>query len=416
MPVCFSGLMCHAPIVIPQVAGHRGNLCATSTRTMREVATRVVDSNPERLVLISPHSPRLNDRFCSWKGAHLGDLSAFGFPQLSIDLPDAPEVAQSLSIPANLESTKGNKLDHGAVVPLFFLVEAGWCGPTSILSVPWNGNQHEEIGRLLNMLPGKTAVIASGDMSHRLKKGAPAGYHPQAQNFDKAFVAALQANNWSKIAQIPFQKEAAEDVVDSTRVAVAAAQRPLNAEVLSYEGPWGVGYTQAVFYDPAPPLYAIARRAVRSKVIGEEIVVPQGGPAAKGVFVTLNKAGKLRGCIGHIFPTCHTLYQEITEVAQLSATKDPRFPVVKVAELPSLQYEISVLEPPEEISNKSQLNPKKYGVIVSSGYKKGVLLPSLDGIDTIDMQLKIACRKAGIDQQTPMQVERFTVTKVKQPL
>ena len=228
--------MCHAPIVVPTVAKEKATLCERTTRSMREVAQRACQTQPDRLVLISPHSPRLRANFCAWRGEHIGHLGRFGHPKLGIRLPDAPEVATTLDLPFVEEAAiepHEHELDHGAVVPLLFLAEAGWHGPTSILSVPWEGNEHEAIGRALAALPGKTAVIASGDMSHRLKPGAPAGYHPKAQEFDLGFVEALERNDWAAAIRAPWQEDAAEDVVDSTRVALAAACQSVVAAELS---------------------------------------------------------------------------------------------------------------------------------------------------------------------------------------
>ncbi|RME25860.1 MAG: AmmeMemoRadiSam system protein A [Deltaproteobacteria bacterium] len=416
MTTTFAGLMCHAPIVIPAVAGPEASRCRATTRAMREVADRAVHSRPDRLVLISPHSPRHPSRFAAWPGPrHVGDLGDFRNPQIRVDLPDAPEVAQALDLPPVISPRK-DWLDHGAMVPLSFLWDAGWRGPTAILALP--GHYHPDsagLGRALAALPGRTAVIASGDMSHRLIPGAPSGYHPDARRFDEAFVAALRRNDWPRALAAEPRELAAEDVIDSTAVAMAAAGRPLHAEVLSYEGPWGVGYTEAVFYDPEPPTYVIARRSVRAAALGKHVEPPAGGPPSQGVFVTLYRHGQLRGCIGHIQPRHARLWEELTEVARAAALEDPRFPPLTARELDDLQVEVSLLEPPEPVAGPEQLDPRRYGVIVRSGWRVGVLLPDLDGVDTVEQQIAIAKRKAGIRPDEPVELERFTVRKEVQP-
>ena len=416
MPTVFSALMCHAPIVIPMVAGPReAARCARTTRAMREIAARAVAAKPDRLILISPHSPRHRHKWAAWSGPHEGDLSAFRAPSLRVSLPDAPEVAASLVLPAVHGGAEG--LDHGAMVPLHFLWEAGWRGPTAILALPWamgEDRSPEEIGRALAALPGRSAIIASGDMSHRLIPGAPSGYDPIAQRFDDAFVAGLEADDWPAAIKAEARERAAEDVVDSTRVAMGAAGAPRGAEVLSYEGPWGVGYTEAVLYEESSPLWALARRAIRDCLEGRATRVDPFGPPS-GAFVTLTEGGKLRGCIGHIAPTRGSLSEEIVEVAPLAALEDPRFDPVLPEELALLEVEISVLSPPEPIAGPEDLDPAIYGVIVSHAGRRGLLLPDLEGVNTVEAQIDIARRKAGIPAGVPLRLERFEVRKEKSP-
>jgi AmmeMemoRadiSam system protein A len=412
MSTCFSALMCHAPIVVPAVGGARGELCARTTRAMREVAERAVASAPDRLVLVSPHTPRHLIAWGAWTGRHRGDLAAFGAPEVAVELPDAPEVAAAVGA----EPVQGTELDHGAMVPLAFLWEAGWRGPTALLGLPWDeAPDSEAVGRAVAALPGRTAVIASGDMSHRLKPGAPSGFDPRAQGFDDAFVAGLRAEDWAAAAAAEQRSIAAEDVVDSARVAMAAAPGPRNAEVLSYEGPWGVGYTEAVFFDPAPPLYAVARRAIRAGVRGERFAPPKGGGEAAAVFVTLHLDGQLRGCIGSTAPVEDDLYGNVAWAADGAAFRDPRFGPVREHELDDLQIEVSVLEPPEPIAGPEALDPAVYGVVVTSGARRGLLLPGIEGVDTVEDQVAIARRKGGIFSDDPVRLERFRVRKVEQP-
>lgn len=381
---------------------------------MREVAERVVRARPDRVVVISPHAPRHPDRFAAWTGRHVGDLGDFRTPQVAVDLPDAEEVAAALGLP--LIRPRPGWLDHGAMVPLGFLWKAGWRGPTAILALPRSRNPDcESIGRALAELPGQTALIASGDMSHRLIPGAPAGFHPQAVDFDRSFVKALQEEAWAGLAETPHRVEAAEDVVDSTRVALGAAGQPLHAEVLHYEGPWGVGYTEAILYDPAPPLYAVARRAVHQVVRRAPWEPWLGGPAGKPVFVTLRHGGRLRGCIGRLQAATGDLWQEVSDQARAAATRDPRFPPIREGELAELGIEVSVLESPESIQGPDQLDPAVYGVVVQSGNRRGVLLPDIEGIDTVASQLFHVRRKAGIGPDEPVTMERFRVTKEVQP-
>jgi len=130
-----------------------------------------------------------------------------------------------------------------------------------------------------------------------------------------------------------------------------------------------------------------------------------------GVFVSLKKFGDLRGCIGTFMPTQENIAQEIIKNAISAAIDDPRFSPVTVSELEDLSISVDVLSAPEEVKDTSQLDPKKYGVIVSSGYKKGLLLPDLEGVDTAEYQIDIAKRKAGIYPNEKVKLYRFEVKR-----
>jgi MEMO1 family protein len=132
-----------------------------------------------------------------------------------------------------------------------------------------------------------------------------------------------------------------------------------------------------------------------------------------GVFVSLKKHGELRGCIGTILPTTNSIAQEIMQNAVSAGTGDPRFHPVEEHELEELQYSVDVLMSPESIEGAHQLDVKKYGVIVRSGYKSGLLLPNLEGVDTVEEQLDIVLQKAGISKGESYKMERFEVIRHK---
>ncbi len=131
-----------------------------------------------------------------------------------------------------------------------------------------------------------------------------------------------------------------------------------------------------------------------------------------GVFVTLHKAsGELRGCIGTFLPTTTDIAHEIARNAISAALEDPRFEPVNVEELDSIIVSVDVLSTPEEIGSLDELDPKKYGIIVESGWRRGLLLPDLEGVDTIEQQIQIAKAKAGIYGQENVKIYRFTVER-----
>lgn len=130
-----------------------------------------------------------------------------------------------------------------------------------------------------------------------------------------------------------------------------------------------------------------------------------------GAFVSLKKKGELRGCIGTFQPTRETLAEEIISNAISAASRDPRFPPVGPDEIDELEISVDVLSDPEAVDDIAQLDPRRYGVIVQRGSRIGLLLPDLEGVDTVEQQLEIARRKAGIGEHEPIQIYRFTVDR-----
>ena len=218
----------------------------------------------------------------------------------------------------------------------------------------------------------------------------------------------------------------------------------VSCELLSHEGPFGVGYAVASFIPTgrrderrrfAPrleeaaaqeraqreaqedPWVRLARLSLETWVkTGKRAGVPEGLPPAlqavrAGAFVSLKKDGRLRGCIGTISPAAPTLAQEILENAVSAGTRDPRFPPVTREELPELVYSVDVLGAPEPVSSPAELDVKRYGVIVSAGKRRGLLLPDLAGVDTVEEQIDIARQKAGIAPETAVTLERFEVVR-----
>ncbi len=132
-----------------------------------------------------------------------------------------------------------------------------------------------------------------------------------------------------------------------------------------------------------------------------------------GVFVSLHKHGQLRGCIGTFEPTKDNVAEEIIANAISSSTGDPRFPPVTASELDDLEYSVDILTKPEPVIDISQLDHKKYGVIVESGWKKGLLLPALEGVDSVEEQIAICRLKAGISAGEPVKLYCFQVRRFK---
>jgi len=165
------------------------------------------------------------------------------------------------------------------------------------------------------------------------------------------------------------------------------------------------------------PLVRLAKRSVESyvrkgKVVQVKRLTPEMKPKA-GVFVSIHKAGELRGCIGTIEPQRNNVAEEIIANAINSASRDPRFYPITADELGELEYSVDVLTKPKPVRSRKQLDAKRYGVIVERGGRKGLLLPDLEGVESAEEQIGICRQKAGIAPDEPAKLYRFEVKRYK---
>jgi AmmeMemoRadiSam system protein A len=164
------------------------------------------------------------------------------------------------------------------------------------------------------------------------------------------------------------------------------------------------------------PYVELAVKAIQAYVAGQKKIqapdpVPEPMRSKAGVFVSIKKHGELRGCIGTILPTTDNIALEIINNAIASSTRDPRFPPVEKEELDELNVSVDVLSEPEAVFSPSELDPEKYGVIVTAGVRRGLLLPDLEGVDTPEEQIAICRRKGGIMPDEDVELQKFTVTR-----
>ncbi len=251
-------LMCHAPIVLPEIAADRLPMVKNSTHAMEKAAEYLLEGQPDTIVVISPHTPRLPLGFSLLAGEQLtGDFSKFGFPQISMRFQGCQgsrdklvRIAAGFRISLQaIEVSDG--IDHGALVPLYFVHQQGWQGVTIVIGLPYQPSYEEclKLGQTLKEYADqngkKLALLASGDMSHKLIEGAPAGFHPRAVEFDQWVTEHLKKGELQRAIEVDekLRNLAAEDVIDSLVVARGfLGKEQLIPGVLSYEGPFGVGY------------------------------------------------------------------------------------------------------------------------------------------------------------------------------
>jgi AmmeMemoRadiSam system protein A len=165
------------------------------------------------------------------------------------------------------------------------------------------------------------------------------------------------------------------------------------------------------------PLVKLAKRTVESYIKRGKVTPPKRLTAEMkpkaGVFVSIHKGGELRGCIGTIEPQRKNVAEEIMANAISSASRDPRFYPIIADELDQLEYSVDVLTEPEPVRSLEQLDARRYGVIVEAGGRKGLLLPDLEGVDSVDYQIDICRQKAGIAPDEPVKLSRFEVKRYK---
>lgn len=289
-----------------------------------------------------------------------------------------------------------------------------------------NGDIYTEIGqalaRAIQELSREAIILASSDMTH---------YESQEtarEKDDAAIAAVLDLDETELVNRVNQLNISMCGYAPAVSLIVAArALGATVAELVRYQtsGDTTGDYSSVVGYagillkkSEVHPLARLARKTVETYVGEGEVLEPPENLTTEmsekaGVFVSIHKQGELRGCIGTIEATRDNVAEEVISNAISSATRDPRFPPVGSDELPYLDYSIDVLTKPEPIASKDQLDPRKYGVIVEAGFRRGLLLPNLEGVNSVDFQLEICRQKAGIAPDETVQLYRFEVKRYK---
>lgn len=262
--VVFVGIAPHPPVMVPEVGGPMSTEVRASNDAMRELTRRVVASGAETVVIISPHAPLEARAFVAYGQPRLrGDFADFRAPEATVDVPLDAELLEALKAVVaddgfRVVVLKGYELDHGTAVPLYFLQRHGWTGRSVALGYSFLSDEdHLRFGRCVRRaaesLDRPVAFVASGDLSHRLKPDAPAGFHPDAHLFDEEVVEAVRAGEADRIINInqDLRRLAGECGYRSMLVSFGVADGlGASSEVLSYEAPFGVGYLVAQVAGP----------------------------------------------------------------------------------------------------------------------------------------------------------------------
>lgn len=460
-------LLPHPPIVLPEIGKGEEKKIAKTSESFDEIGREIAEKAPSTIILVSPHGVMFQDAVAlSYEDEIYGDLKNFGVPNVSMKFQINKELTSKIyelayneGIPSVMATNSllnnynaSVVLDHGTIVPLYFvnkfyknykLVHITYA-PLSDIELYKFGILINEAARQLNE---NAVFIASGDLSHKLKEDGPYNYSPYGEKFDTEFLSALQKGDVERVFNIDEKTidNAGECGRRSAAILLGALEKKkFEGELLSYEGTFGVGYGVMRFKvlsedvsklkelenirkgayekrrNQTDPYVRLARESLTTYLsTGNKIkelpsyVTDEMKNIRRGVFVSLKKHGELRGCIGTILPTTESTAEEIARNAIEAGLNDPRFYEVEEDELMDITFSVDVLTEPEYAS-KEELNPKEYGVIVKYNGKTGLLLPDLEGVDTVEQQINIALDKADIDHFEDYTIEKFKVIRHKE--
>jgi len=413
----YIGYVPHPAILVPDVGRGEEKASQKTINAFQKLTQEIVKLDVKTVLIVSPHTVLTRQGMTLLQGDKLtGSLRHFGAGHIRFSYETDVNVMKAIKEQIDdIEDTE-NELDHGVMVPLYFLREAGWEGKIVVLGMPLSNAEEygKKVGQILNDSSHRCAILASGDLSHRLKEDGPYGLHPSGPKFDNLIVKGLQKDT-AMIRTIPsaLREEAGQCGYNSLLFALGAREGSI--KVFSYEGPFGVGYLVAEIYRSSP-IAGFARECLTYHLTAQafdKLIIP-GDPLLKekkSCFVTLKKDGELRGCIGTVQPVRENLASEIKHNAIAAGTQDPRFWPVEAKELPLITFSVDVLGDMEKISSYEKLDPQKYGVVVRRGGRVGLLLPRLEGINTVDEQVRIAKHKAGIAPNEEVEMWRFEVER-----
>lgn len=456
-------LMPHPPVLIPEVGQGGEERVINTVNACRQAGDRINALDPDIIIIISPHGVVFKDAVAIITSKELqGDLGKFGAPQIefrcNIDLKFTHKIIENannygIQVAKIDEKTSVRynmpfELDHGAMVPLYFInknksyelvhITYGFLSSTELLKF---GLAIRKAAQELNK---NIVVIASGDLSHRLIKDGPYEYNPNGSKFDRKLIEVLQSGDLKGLFNIDRRliEDAGECGLRSLYILAGIINTErIKTKLYSYEGTLGVGYAVMEFQEVSGDLY---KSVVEEKMKEHKRKIEEGSSYTrlarrnldnyytsgrllniddieedalildkKGVFVSLKIHGELRGCIGTIDPVAQCVGEEIIRNSISAALNDPRFHPVKAEELMDIDISVDLLYPPEPACFE-ELDPSSYGIIVTSGTRRGVLLPNLEGVNTREQQLQIAMSKGEISPSEVYELERFKVERFKE--
>ena len=459
MSILAAFMVPHPPLIVPQVGRGSEEEIRATREAYERVAREIGALAPETVIISSPHAVMYSDYFHLSPGRRAGgSFARFNAPEVRFQETYDEELVETIErlasergFPAGTLGERERDLDHGTMVPLYFLRQA--LPKYRLVRIGLSGlplTEHYRLGQLIREAveqTGRRAVfIASGDLSHKLQTYGPYGFAREGPEYDARIMDVCARAAFGELFDFDegFCEKAAECGHRSfVMMAGAFDGLAVKAKSLSHEDVTGVGYGICTFYpqgvaegrdfleqylarqaealsqrrEREDAWVKLARQAVESYVReGKQLRIPEGLPSElldcrAGAFVSIHEKGRLRGCIGTIGPTADCLAGEIIQNAVSACSRDPRFQPIRPEELPWLEISVDVLGEPEDIASEEELDVKEYGVIVTSGHKRGLLLPDLEGVDTVEQQVAIAREKAGIRPKERVSLQRFRVVR-----
>ena len=462
MGIAAAFMVPHPPLIIPEIGRGAERVIQSTIDAYKEVGRRIGRIEPDTIVVISSHQIMYADYFhiSPGEGAK-GDFGQFRAGEVKFEIPYDTGFVEELCRHAEAQGlaagTMGvrresdRNLDHGTMVPLYFVNE--FWDKYQLVRIGLSGlplAMHYELGQCIQetaeILGRRVVVIGSGDLSHKLKEDGPYGFAKEGPEYDSRIMEVMGRGAFGELLEFSedFCDKAAECGHRSFVMMAGALDRTaVRTERLSYEGPFGVGYGVCayevleaepernflekyekkekervqVLKSQEDEYVRLARLTIETYVRTDKILsVPEGLPeelyrCRAGAFVSIKEDGRLRGCIGTVRPVQGSLAEEIIHNAVSACSLDPRFAPVTVKELDYLTISVDVLGDAEKIGSQAELDVKRYGVIVSNGGRQGLLLPNLEGVDSVDQQIAIARQKAGIGEEETVELERFEVVR-----
>lgn len=449
----------HPPIIIPEIGKGQEKDASATIAAYDTIGRQIKELAPQVIILTTPHGTAYGDYIHISPGKMLkGSFKNFGVPEIQLEFTNQTkladkiaEIAQSFGIEAGGLGAREKDLDHGVLVPLYFI--SRYYSDFSLVRISIAGLPPEQlytfgycIQKAVAQSDQKAVFVASGDLSHKLRDDGPYGYVKEGPVFDELLAKAIKAVDFKKLLDMDENLcNLAGECGLRSFIMMAGALNGLGVKsnILSYEGPFGVGYMVAEltvngpdlsrdllsFYEckrkseieatrkAEDPYVSLARLALehfikKGKVIDTPDYLPDEMlKNSAGIFVSIKKHGQLRGCIGTISPVTDSIAEEIIQNAVSAGTRDPRFNPVKDYELNDLVYSVDILGPPVAIKGIKELDVIRYGVIVTNGYRRGLLLPNLEGVETPAQQVEIVLSKAGIRKDESYTLERFEVIR-----
>ena len=459
MAILAAYMVPHPPMIVPQIGKGSEKQITKTIRAYETVADEIAALKPETIIISSPHSTLYADYFHISPGkSAAGDFGRFGASEVSFrETYDAElrericRIAKEKDFPAGTLGERDRNLDHGTMVPLYFIEQK--YQDFQLIRIGLSGlslADHYAVGQIIRQAEEetgrKTVYVASGDLSHKLQEYGPYGFAAEGPEYDRKIMDVCSRGAFGEMLDFEesFCDKAAECGHRSFVIMAGTLDGlEVQAKELSHEDVTGVGYGICTFRpgkakedrrfleqwrkkqaealqtrrENEDSYVRLARETIEKYIARrEKNTVPGWVPAEMterkaGVFVSIHKEGRLRGCIGTIQPVRRSVAEEIICNAVSAATGDPRFDPVRPEELDRLEINVDVLSMPERIKSKDELDVKRYGVIVSSGSRRGLLLPDLDGIDTVDEQIDIARKKGNISLRDNITLERFEVIR-----